>query len=135
MKKEIYYRLQFSQMLKYLRVTRQLKQSELAKELNVARTTITSIELGSRAPSFELLLAIADYFDISLDTLLGRKEFTRGKIRLDHPDIDAVMTIIDTMETSRKYDTVLKERFDKELKKLDESDTNDTDDTDDTSTD
>ena len=127
MKKEIYYRLQFSKMLKYSRVTRQLKQSELAKKLNVGRTTITHLENGERAPSFELLLAIADYFDISLDTMLGREKFTRGEITLRNPDTEDILTLLDSLETSRKYEEELKKRFDEELKRLDETD-NDTED-------
>lgn len=49
-----------------------LTQSQLAKFANVNRTTITLIERAERAPSVEVLCALADALDVSIDYLVGR---------------------------------------------------------------
>lgn len=58
--------------IKYLRKASGLTQSDLAKELGVSYPTISNYETGSRTGTIENLVKIADYFNISLDWLLGR---------------------------------------------------------------
>jgi len=48
-------------------------QVEMAKLLGVAKTTYASYEQNRRTPDNEMQIKIADYFDISLDELNGRK--------------------------------------------------------------
>lgn len=67
----------FSLQLKELRQQRNLSQKELAKILNVSTGTVGNWEAGSREPDFTMTLKIADYFDVSLDTLLGRERRER----------------------------------------------------------
>lgn len=47
----------------------------LAEALNVSVRTISYWENGSRECNFETLVAIANYFNCSVDYLLGRKEY------------------------------------------------------------
>lgn len=61
----------FSDMLSFLRRRENLSQLELANALGLSKSTISMYERGQRKPSFEVLEAIADYFNISLDTLMG----------------------------------------------------------------
>ena len=58
--------------LKELRKDRGLKQSDLAAHFKVDRTTFTKYETGDREPDFKMLHALADFFDVSTDYLLGR---------------------------------------------------------------
>ena len=58
--------------LKELRQNIHYTQEKIANELNIARTTYRNYENGSREPSIDLLIKIADYFDVSLDFLCGR---------------------------------------------------------------
>lgn len=62
----------FKDTIKILRDQKGLNQSELASILNVSRTTISHWETGTSEPPFELLINIADYFEVSTDFLLGR---------------------------------------------------------------
>lgn len=62
----------FSAMLKYLRNRSGLTQMEIAKKLGVAKSTISMYENGQREPEFETLEALADYFNVTMDFLLGR---------------------------------------------------------------
>lgn len=64
----------FSVILKELRENKNIRQSDLADILNISRQAISNYEQGTRFPKDEkLLLSIADFFNVSTDFLLGRK--------------------------------------------------------------
>ena len=62
----------FSDMLIYLRKRNKLSQQELADKVGVARSSIGMYETGKREPDFETLEIFADYFNVNMDTLLGK---------------------------------------------------------------
>ena len=62
----------FKDEFKRLRKQKKLTQSEIAEIFDVAQSTITSWELGTRNPDIGTLSKIADYFCVSTDELLGR---------------------------------------------------------------
>ncbi|MBM7623748.1 transcriptional regulator with XRE-family HTH domain [Sporohalobacter salinus] len=64
----------FQKRLKKLRNEKGVYQKELAKIIGVSRPTITQYESGQRKPDHETLSKIADYFDVSIDYLLGRTD-------------------------------------------------------------
>lgn len=51
-----------------------MSQVFLGMELNMSQNTISQYETGTREASYDTLIAIADYFDVSLDYLLGRTD-------------------------------------------------------------
>jgi putative transcriptional regulator len=51
------------------RGARQLSQAELAKALGVSRQTINAIETGRYLPSLPLAIALARYFDTSVEEM------------------------------------------------------------------
>ena len=59
--------------LKELRKENGITQSELAKSLNVSRSSIAMYENGERIPSYETLEAISDFFNVSILYLLGKE--------------------------------------------------------------
>lgn len=61
--------MDFAKRLKDLRMSRGLTQDDLARELNLVKSSISMYENGKRKPSFEVLEAIADYFNVNMDTL------------------------------------------------------------------
>lgn len=61
----------FSDMLSYLRKREGLSQKELAEKLGISRSAIGMYERGDREPNFELLEAIADLFNVNMNTLMG----------------------------------------------------------------
>ena len=63
----------FKDEFRRLRKQKNLTQSEIAEVFDVAQSTITSWELGTRNPDIETLLKIADYFCVSTDELLGKR--------------------------------------------------------------
>ena len=50
-------------------------QRQMADFLNIAQPSYIRYENGSSEPSLACLVKIADYFDVSVDYLLGRAEF------------------------------------------------------------
>lgn len=64
----------FALTLRMLRLAHGLTQQELAEHLGISPVTISGYELGRREPSIEMLERIADYFDVTVDYLLGREK-------------------------------------------------------------
>lgn len=60
--------------LKELRKSRNLSQIRLSIDLNINQNTISRYENGIRQADYKTLILFADYFDVSLDYLLGRTD-------------------------------------------------------------
>lgn len=63
---------QFQNILKSLRLAKNLTQDELAKQLRISRSAIGMYESGAREPDFDTLELIADFFNVDIDYLMGR---------------------------------------------------------------
>lgn len=64
----------FSKNLKELRSAAHLKQSDLAERLHTTQRKISYWESGKIEPDLENLWKLADFFEISIDELVGRRE-------------------------------------------------------------
>lgn len=64
--------MKFSDNLKRLRKSKNLKQADLAAHFGVGRTTVTSWENGATIPNIDVLDGLATLFEVSTDELLGR---------------------------------------------------------------
>lgn len=64
----------FKTRLKELRASIGLSQSALADELNTSKSSINMYERGEREPSIATLEAIADFFNVDMDYLLGKSD-------------------------------------------------------------
>ena len=62
----------FAENLKLLRKWKNIGQKELAEILQISAKTVSHWETGYTEPSIAQLIAIADYFDLSIDELVGR---------------------------------------------------------------
>jgi transcriptional regulator with XRE-family HTH domain len=63
----------FTTRLKELRLQKDLSQNQLAKELKTYSANVSDWERGIKKPTMDSIIAIADYFDITTDYLLGRE--------------------------------------------------------------
>jgi transcriptional regulator with XRE-family HTH domain len=52
-----------------------LSQVNLGKQLGISQAAVTSYENGLRIPTIEILVRYADYFNTSLDYILGRTDY------------------------------------------------------------
>jgi transcriptional regulator with XRE-family HTH domain len=57
-----------------LRKEKKLRQSDIATALDIGLYTYQRYEYAEREPSASCVKAIADFYDVSADYLLGRKD-------------------------------------------------------------
>ena len=65
--------IKISENLKMLMKEQDLKQQALAEEIGISQSAISSWLSGKKEPSIESLWKLADFFDVSIDELVGRK--------------------------------------------------------------
>ena len=64
----------FAERSRYLRKEKGISQVELAKALNVSKACVSMIEIGKNEPTAITLIKYADFFECSIDYLLGRED-------------------------------------------------------------
>jgi transcriptional regulator with XRE-family HTH domain len=72
--------MQISNNIRHLRHMRNYSQEQLAQHLKISRARIGAYEEGRSEPPIELLIAISDYFHLSIDALV------RGDLSKTEPD-------------------------------------------------
>ena len=60
----------FGKRLQALRKSRKMSQVQMAMSLNISTQYLSNIENGQRRPSIELLVHMANHFQVSLDYLI-----------------------------------------------------------------
>lgn len=65
----------FQERLIELRKLNQVTQRQLADYLSITQPSYVRYENGTSEPSLEKLAKIADFFDVSVDYLLGRTDY------------------------------------------------------------
>ena len=63
----------FADKIRALRKEKKLTQAEVAKEAGLSARGYQDLELGAK-PGFDTLLHIADFYDVSVDWLMGRTD-------------------------------------------------------------
>lgn len=96
----------FQIKLKHLREIKKVSQAALAKHLGISQSTVAMWESGKNKPEHKYLVALADYFNISIDELLGSaKSGTQipvlGYVRAGIP-VEAITDILDYEEIPRQ---------------------------------
>ena len=76
------------QLLKELRKEKGITQEKLAEMLNVSNRSISRWENGNTLPDFDLLIELANYYDISIDEILGGKR--RGEEVMEKETLEKV---------------------------------------------
>lgn len=66
--------MEFKDILKTTRIKAGLKQSEVAERVGLSTGAVSTYENGTREPKIEILIKLADEFDLPLDQLVGRKK-------------------------------------------------------------
>lgn len=85
--------MDFSTKLRNLRIQRGLTQTEVAEGLGTSQSAITSYECGRREPDFATIRKIADYFHVSMGSLLPSS---------DDLDDDYVNTVAESLHQNPK---------------------------------
>ena len=64
----------FSSRLKSLRLSKGLTLQQLGESIGSTKATMGNLENSNKQPSLLMVVALADYFDVSLDYLCGRSD-------------------------------------------------------------
>ena len=64
--------MSFAERLQELREDRGISRKDLAANLNITVSALGMYEQGRREPNMEMLIRLADYFNVTLDFLVGR---------------------------------------------------------------
>ena len=79
--------MSFAERLQELREDRGISRKDLAAKLNITVSALGMYEQGRREPNLEMLVRLADCFDVTLDFLVGRsfnEEETKNIIEALH---------------------------------------------------
>lgn len=89
----------FGNKLKTLRDKKGLSQKQLGIQLGLTKSTISAYENGLRKPSYDVLVVLADIFNVTTDYLLGVKPKgnTIDLSGLSDSQITTVKAVVDSM--------------------------------------
>lgn len=73
-RKDVIFLATFGERLKYLRKKEKLRADDIAAWIGVTRRSIFLYEKNEAKPSYEILTALADFFFVSIDYLIGRSD-------------------------------------------------------------
>lgn len=68
------YKESFQARIKKARIDAELTQQQVANDTGISQSIIAYLETGKREPSLENLGILADYYNVSVDYLLGTKK-------------------------------------------------------------
>ena len=85
----------FIERLKKLRKKEKLTQKDIATFLNISQPAYQQFESGKKKMNLETMEKLADYFNVSIDYLLGNT---------DIPDLDLEIDIDNAIDNSVAYD-------------------------------
>lgn len=74
---------EFKNILRELRKRNSLTQKELATALNVSEITVRSYEAGRREPSFDVIVKLEKYFDVTASYLYGNDDINVPKDEIE----------------------------------------------------
>jgi transcriptional regulator with XRE-family HTH domain len=88
--------------LRLLRQGKNLTQLQLGERIGISKYAISMYELGSRSPSYEVLVKFATFFKVSADYLLDIEKPRCVSVEgLKEKQINAVVTLIETMRDDK----------------------------------
>lgn len=93
-----------------LRSEKGLSQRELARIMNVSQGTYNNWENENTQPSIEQLIVLADFFEVSVDYLVGRTDDMGNTVQITDPSrafASKLLNAVDT-ETQEAILTILK---------------------------
>ncbi|MCC0684099.1 helix-turn-helix domain-containing protein [Clostridioides sp. ZZV14-6345] len=97
-----------SEKLKYLRDLKKLTQKEVANSIGVTTSAYGFYEQGKRTPSPELIVKLAEYFNVTTDYLLGHTK-TSYSVNANIPSMSSIIC-----EDNSNYDIIEKSKNNKE---------------------
>ena len=81
--------------IKRLREMRNMNQAALASRAGITKSSVSAYENGTRLPSYDVLVRLAEIFHVSTDYLLGREKLhTIDAQGLSPEQIDEIQRVV-----------------------------------------
>lgn len=84
--------MKYGERIALLREKKGLKQDELSTKLGISRASLSHYETNRREPDYDTINRIADFFNVSIDYLVGRTDDPQRSMDAD------VRDFIDSLE-------------------------------------
>lgn len=89
----------FGNVLKTLRLRHNMTQAQLSQKLDLTKSVISAYETGLRLPSYDVLIHIAQIFNVSTDYLLGLENPQEIDLSgLSSEEVTALLNLIKVMK-------------------------------------
>ena len=88
--------------LKNLREDKDLKQSDIAKILNVSQVSYGRYELGLSEPSIASLIKLANFYGVSIDYIVGRSDEKNDFVMIPRSLLDSILELAKYVEKTKK---------------------------------
>lgn len=103
--------IMLNENIRALRKVRHMSQVELANGLHVSKQCVSNWENDNILPSVEMLVRIAQFFNVSTDALLGLE--TQHSVCVDgltDVEIDHIKLLIEDLKEERAINKIIAER-------------------------
>ena len=103
----------FGERIKFLRKQRGITQTTLADMLDVTKTMVSAYETGMRRPSYETLMQIALFFDVSMDWMFGHTDDKTGLVMMDLTQLTRLQrnTVVDIVGEYKRMNKIVEKCF------------------------
>lgn len=110
----------FNIRLKQLRIEKELLQKDVAAKINITTSAYGFYEQGKRMPDAEILIELADFFDVSIDYLLGKSDIL-NPYKINSTENSKAYYYLDTsnlpdegIEKVKEYIDLLRHKYNKD---------------------
>lgn len=86
--------------LKELRIEKKISMAQIARDLNIPYTTYVNYEKDEREPNSEMLIKLANYFNVSIDFIIGRSNI-RNAVNNNSSALYSIAGIIPFPQTKK----------------------------------
>jgi transcriptional regulator with XRE-family HTH domain len=73
----------FSRRLSSLRTETNVTLEKISESINIDKSTLSRYETGDRSPKVEIVEKLADYFNVSVDYLLGKTDYKKTVLKFN----------------------------------------------------
>ena len=95
--------INMGERLKSLRISRNLTQKQVASRIGLAISAVSAYELGTRYPSYDILLKLARLYNVSTDYLIGREVGCNIDVTgLSEEEVNVVVQMIEVLRKKKK---------------------------------
>ena len=98
--------------IKELRIQNRLTQDELAKALNISRSSIAMFESNQRTPSRNSYIALAKFFNVPIEVLLDDSSSIPKDVITLKPEVQTLAIYLNTKIITEQKITLLKQYID-----------------------